>query len=126
MHIRDEQAQTTARANLGEKAFAVAMEEGRAMSPQQALTAQEPVSLTRQVAAEPVVPSVKLRFSNQLTRREVEVLRLVAEGLTDAQVAQKLVLSPGTVSWYLRSIYSKLGVSSRTAATRAAIKQHLL
>ena len=96
------------------------------MSPQQVLTAQEPVSLTRQVAAEPVVPNVKIRFSNQLTRREVEVLRLVAEGLTDAQVAQKLVLSPGTVSWYLRSIYSKLGVSSRTAATRAAIKQHLL
>jgi len=50
---------------------------------------------------------------------------MVAEGLTDAQVAQKLVLSPGTVSWYVRSICSKLGVSSRTAATRAAIEQHL-
>jgi DNA-binding NarL/FixJ family response regulator len=126
MHIHDEQAQTTARTMLGEKAFAVAREEGRAMSPQQALTAQEPVSLTRQVAAEPVVPSAKIRFSNQLTRREVEVLRLVAEGLTDAQIAQKLVLSSGTVSWYVRSICSKLSVSSRTAATRAAIEQNLL
>src|SRR5437763_12412415 len=54
MHIRDEQAQTTARAILGEKAFAVAREGGRAMSPQQALTAQEPGSWTRQVATEAV------------------------------------------------------------------------
>ncbi len=126
MHIRDEQAQSAARSNLGEKMFAAAWEEGQKMTPQQALAAREPVSLTRQVAVEPAVSSVKTRFSNQLTRRETEVLRLVAEGLTDAQVAQKLVLSPGTVSWYMRSICSKLGVSSRTAATRAAIEQHLL
>ena len=96
------------------------------MSPQQALAAREPLSISRQVAAEPRVISGKTRFPNQLTRREVEVLRLVAEGLTDAQVAQKLVLSPGTVSWYVRSICSKLGVSSRTAATRAALEQHLI
>jgi DNA-binding NarL/FixJ family response regulator len=68
----------------------------------------------------------KRGFPNQLTRRETEVLRLVAEGLTDAQIAQKLVLSTGTVSWYVRSICSKLSVSSRTAATRAAIDQKLL
>ena len=57
MHIRDEQAQTTARAILGEKAFVVAREEGRTMSPQQALTAPEPVSLTRQMATESVSTS---------------------------------------------------------------------
>ncbi len=126
MHIRDEQAQTTARASLGEKAFVVAREEGRAMSPQQVLTAQEPISITRQGVTEPTITRGKTRFPNQLTRRETEVLRLVAEGLTDAQIAQKLVLSPGTVSWYVRSICSKLSVSSRTAATRAAIEQNLL
>jgi predicted ATPase/ATP/maltotriose-dependent transcriptional regulator MalT len=126
LHASDEQARTTALTHLGEKAFTTAWNQGRAMSPQEALAAQEPVPITRQVATEPAVTTVKTRFPNQLTRREVEVLRLVAEGLTDAQVAQKLVLSPGTVSWYMRSICSKLGVSSRTAATRSAIEQHLL
>ena len=96
------------------------------MSPQQALTAQEPVSITKQGVTEPTITRGKTRFPNQLTRRETEVLRLVAEGLTDAQIAQKLVLSSGTVSWYVRSICSKLSVSSRTAATRAAIEQNLL
>ena len=61
-----------------------------------------------------------------LTAREVEVLRLVAQGLTYAQVAEQLVISPRTVNWHLTSIYSKLGVSSRAAATRRAIEQKLL
>ena len=96
------------------------------MSPQQALAAQELMPIAKQGITQPAITPVKTRFPNQLTGREREVLHLVAEGLTDAQVAQKLVLSRGTVSWYMRSICSKLGVSSRTAATRAAIEQHLL
>jgi DNA-binding NarL/FixJ family response regulator len=56
----------------------------------------------------------------------VEVLCLVAQGLTDAQVAEQLVISPRTVNWHLTSIYSKLQVSSRAAATRYAIEHHLL
>ncbi len=126
MHDRAEQAQTTARTLLGEKMFTVAWAEGRAMSPQQVLTVREPFSLSSQVHTEAVSTHGKTRFPHQLTRRETEVLRLVAEGLTDAQIAQKLVLSSGTVSWYVRSICSKLSVSSRTAATRAAIEQNLL
>ena len=131
MQVRDEQAQIAARTSLGEKTFAVAWEEGRAMSPEQALVAQELMPIPKekekeQKLSEPASPAVKMRFPNQLTRREMEVLRLVAEGLTDAQVAQKLVLSPGTVSWYVRSICGKLGVSSRTAATRTAMEQRLL
>ena len=61
-----------------------------------------------------------------LTDREVEVLRLVAQGLTDAQVASQLFLSTRTVSSHLYSIYSKLGVTSRTAATRFALDHHLV
>jgi DNA-binding NarL/FixJ family response regulator len=61
-----------------------------------------------------------------LTAREVEVLRLVAQGLTDAQVAEQLVISPRTVNWHLSSIYSKLQVSSRSAATRYAIEHHVV
>lgn len=55
-----------------------------------------------------------------LSDRELEVLRLVAEGLTDAKVAQRLYLSPRTVSQHLRSVYRKLGVPSRAAAVRRA------
>ena len=60
-----------------------------------------------------------------LTAREVEVLRLVAEGLTDAQVAERLVLSLRTVHAHLRSIYRKLDVRSRSAATRYAVEHGL-
>lgn len=61
-----------------------------------------------------------------LTARELEVLRLVAQGMTDAQVAEKLIISPRTVNWHLTSIYGKIGVSSRSAATRYAIEQRLV
>ncbi len=60
-----------------------------------------------------------------LTPREIDVLWLVADGFTDVQVAEKLVLSSRTVSTHLRSIYRKLGVSSRAAATRFAVEYHI-
>jgi LuxR family maltose regulon positive regulatory protein len=60
-----------------------------------------------------------------LTVREVEVLRLLAAGLTDAQIAGQLTISPRTVNVHLTSIYRKIAVSSRVAATRYAIEQHL-
>ncbi|CAA9443220.1 MAG: hypothetical protein AVDCRST_MAG37-1567 [uncultured Rubrobacteraceae bacterium] len=61
-----------------------------------------------------------------LTAREVEVLRLVARGITNAQIAQELYLSPRTVNAHLNSIYGKLGVSSRSAATRFAVEHGLV
>jgi DNA-binding CsgD family transcriptional regulator/tetratricopeptide (TPR) repeat protein len=60
-----------------------------------------------------------------LTAREVEVLRLVAQGLTDAQVAEQLILSRRTVSTHLTSIYGKLQITSRSAATRFAVENGL-
>lgn len=62
----------------------------------------------------------------RLTAREVEVLRLVVQGLTDAQVAEQLVISPRTVNWHLTAIYSKLQVTSCSAATRYALEHHLV
>jgi ATP/maltotriose-dependent transcriptional regulator MalT len=64
--------------------------------------------------------------TSSLTPREIEVLQLVAQGITDAEVAEHLYISPRTVGQHLRSIYNKLGVSSRTAATSAAIKDNLV
>jgi DNA-binding NarL/FixJ family response regulator len=61
-----------------------------------------------------------------LTPRELDVLRLVAEGLTDPEVAERLYVSPRTVSSHLTSVYTKLGVSSRAAATRIAVEHRFL
>lgn len=60
-----------------------------------------------------------------LSAREVEVLRLVAQGWTDRRVAEHLFLSTRTVNQHLRSIYTKLGVSTRAAATRFAVEHGL-
>jgi len=56
----------------------------------------------------------------------MEVLRLVAQGLTNPQIAGKLYLSPRTVGGHLRSAYRKLGVSSRAAAAREALERGLI
>jgi DNA-binding NarL/FixJ family response regulator len=71
-------------------------------------------------------PSPQSPLPAGLTSRELEILRLVAQGLTDAQVAERLVVSPRTVNSHLRSIYSKLGVTSRSAATRYAFEHQLV
>ncbi len=60
-----------------------------------------------------------------LTRREFEVLELVAEGLSNKEVAIRLTISTGTVNAHLNNIYGKLGVGSRTAAIRYAQKFRL-
>lgn len=70
--------------------------------------------------------STKTRDLNALTARETEVLRLVLAGLSDAKIAEKLVISPRTVNTHLNSIYSKLGVNSRSAATRYALDHQLI
>jgi DNA-binding CsgD family transcriptional regulator len=61
-----------------------------------------------------------------LTEREVEVLKLVAQGLKNAQIAEKLVVSPLTVNAHLRSIYHKLDVTTRTAAVHRATERSLI
>ncbi len=76
---------------------------------------------TRLAAPATVVPS----YPAGLSVREVEVLRLVAQGLTNPQVAERLFLSPRTVDQHLRSVYNKLGVSSRAAATHFAVTHGL-
>ncbi len=62
----------------------------------------------------------------ELTRRESEVLRLLSQGLTDAQIAERLAITRRTVNWYLTRIYRKCGVSSRRAATQYAREYGML
>jgi DNA-binding NarL/FixJ family response regulator len=98
-----------ARAQLGEQAFA----------------ARGPVTIPIETHLPPPAKSPPtLPFG--LTAREVEVLRQLAQGLTDAQIAEQLIISPRTVNTHLKAIYGKMQVSSRVAATRHAIDQHLI
>ena len=62
----------------------------------------------------------------RLTPRQIEVLRLVARGMTNAEIADALFLSRRTVHAHLRSIFHKLDVGHRSAATRFAIQHGLL
>jgi predicted ATPase/class 3 adenylate cyclase/DNA-binding CsgD family transcriptional regulator len=124
-----EPAVAAARLRLSERAFDAAWDEGRTMTLDQVLGMPgRAIASTAVSAVQPATPSVKpsSSFPAGLTAREVEVLRLVAQGLTDAQVAARLVISPRTVKTHLTSIYNRLGVDSRTAATRAAIEHHLV
>ena len=120
------------RSQLGEPAFEKARARGRTMTPAQALASPEafapqvPQQAQAVPGSAPTPPASHPSSPAGLTEREVEVLRLVAQGLSDAQVAEQLVISPRTVNWHLTSIYSKLGVSSRHAATRYAIEQHVV
>jgi DNA-binding NarL/FixJ family response regulator len=61
-----------------------------------------------------------------LTAREVEVLRLVARGLTNKAIAQQLVISPKTAGNHVEHIYAKIGATSRSAASLFAMQHGLL
>lgn len=130
-----EPAVETVRADLDETAFAQAWAEGQAMTLEQAMAAaleareqftppQEPPTVPTSPAISQAGASRPNRFG--LTARELEVLQLVTLGLADAQIAEKLVISPRTAEAHVRSFLNKLGVSSRTAATRFAIAHQLV
>jgi predicted ATPase/DNA-binding CsgD family transcriptional regulator len=84
------------------------------------------VASTPEETAAPAAGQETPVYPAGLSSREVEVLRLVAAGLTSAEVAERLFLSPRTVQAHLYRIYNKLGVSSRSAATRFAIEHRLV
>ncbi len=121
-------AVTAARTWLGEQAFATAWAQGRAMELQQALSSPErealPASNQEEEAFSPT-PFSPPPHPDGLTAREVEVLRLLAKGLSNAQIAEELMVSQLTIKAHLRSIYSKLQVTSRSAATRYALEHDL-
>jgi len=132
-------AVASARAQLGEAEFEKARQHGRSLLMEQAiayaieptlLPTDEPFAPAQAPASSPAPESgarsgTRTRYPEGLTRREVEVLRLVAEGLTNAEIAHRLFLSPNTVNVHLYSIFSKLGVTTRTAAARFAVEHKL-
>jgi DNA-binding NarL/FixJ family response regulator len=66
------------------------------------------------------------RGRGELTDRELEVLRLVAAGRSNREIAAELVISEHTVARHLQNIFAKLGLSSRSAATAFAFEHGLV
>jgi predicted ATPase/class 3 adenylate cyclase/DNA-binding CsgD family transcriptional regulator len=123
-----EQTLAAARDLLGERKFARVWEAEPGLTFEQAIAlALAPQQHAKELAMpQPAeVPPTTPANTVELTAREIAVLRLVAQGLTDAQVAERLVISPRTVNAHLRSIYSKLGVTTRTAAAHFATTHQL-
>jgi non-specific serine/threonine protein kinase len=112
------------RSRVGQKTFGALWTEGRAMPPEQAVDyALQPLPAPPK---EEKATSPTTAYPAGLSVREVEVLRLVAKGLTNARIARELFISPRTVNGHLNSVYSKLGFSTRTEATRFAVEHGLL
>jgi DNA-binding CsgD family transcriptional regulator len=115
--------ETGVRAQRSEEALTPLGSEGGSMTPEQALAELQRARMPEpRRAAEPSAPS---SYPAGLTEREVEVLRLVAEGLTIAQIAAQLSIRFHTANAHVRSIYKKLGVTSRSTAVRYALEHHL-
>src|SRR5262249_34853238 len=108
---------------LGPEAFAQAYAEGRRMTDADLIPLAEKIAGSSQREASPPMPSTSADIG--LTPREREVLRLVATGLTNAQVAERLTITPRTVNAHLTAVYSKLGVQSRAGAIRYALEHDL-
>jgi DNA-binding NarL/FixJ family response regulator len=119
----------SARSRLGEAGWDEGLAEGRTMSIEAAIgyafSEEGSSTATSSTTSEPPLSSTPEHPSG-LTSREVEVLGLVATGMTNPQVAHRLFISPRTVQRHLNSIYRKLGVGSRAEATRFALEHGLL
>lgn len=111
------------RRRLGEDPFRRALDEGRALSEAEAL------ALALLPVTPPVSPPSSVVTSGDaltaLTPREAEVLALLAGGLSNKQIAARLGSGVYTVNDHVSSIYAKLGVRGRAAATRYALEHHL-
>jgi DNA-binding CsgD family transcriptional regulator len=118
----------SARSRLGEAGWDEALVEGRTMSIEAAIgyaiSEEEPSTATQTTTSEQPLSSTP-DHPARLTPREIEVLGLVAAGVTNAQIGKELFVSPRTVETHLTSIYHKLGLSSRAQATRYALEHGL-
>jgi predicted ATPase/DNA-binding CsgD family transcriptional regulator/Tfp pilus assembly protein PilF len=114
----------TTRAALNEEAFQAAWEAGESLSPAQAVAEAMAIDLPMAIA-DPHGP-LRLVLDLGLTTREVEVLRLVAEGQADKEIAAALAISRHTASKHVAALRAKLAAPSRTAAVAVAREAGLL
>jgi DNA-binding CsgD family transcriptional regulator len=118
-----DQSMTEARTQLSEIEFDHAWTMGQTLPLEQAIGEAFTIAA---VAKSTLPENGPASNPASLTPREIEVLCLVAQGLTNAQIAAKLLISAGTVNAHLTKLYRKLNVSSRAAATRFAVEHGLI
>jgi DNA-binding CsgD family transcriptional regulator len=114
-----------ARSILGWALLAGGDEEGGRRELRGALAAFEKLGAARDVAEVRATLDGPRALPAGLTAREAEVLRLVAAGKTNRDIAIELVISEHTVARHLQNMFAKLGVSSRAAATAFAFEHRL-
>ena len=108
---------------LGKKRAAELTAEGAELDlGQAAVYARQQIDVARREPS----PRARQPRPGGLSRREIEVLRLVADGRTAAEIATQLFISPRTAEHHIQNIYTKIGVSSRAAATRWAVQHHVV
>ncbi|CAN5586330.1 hypothetical protein BH10CHL1_BH10CHL1_14920 [soil metagenome] len=118
---------STLRTTLDPEKFAVWWAEGQAMQLDQAIAyalAMPTSSVTIPLVNKAPSAALSSLYPAGLTAREVEVLRLLVQGLTYQQIADTLIISRRTVNSHATTIYGKLGVTSRAAAMRLALDHH--
>lgn len=81
--------------------------------------------LFQQISKSPLSTPVETTLTDSLSEREKDVLKLLAQGFTNAEIAEKLFLSEGTVRNYVSAIFTKLGVADRTQAAIIALRHGL-
>ena len=122
---RYEQDLSALRATLGEVAFARAQAEGRTLSLDQAVEQALAASGAGSSPPQANPSSAASARDSILTRREQEVSILVAQGLSNPQMAAQLGLSDRTIDAHLRNIMGKLGVTSRAQVAAWSVRQGL-
>jgi DNA-binding NarL/FixJ family response regulator len=90
-----------------------------------ALGAAPTVARVEALAARLTAAPLGEQYPAGLTEREVEVLRLLPRGLSNAEIAEELFVSPRTVQTHLTNLYGKLGVGGRAEAVAYAVAQGL-
>jgi predicted ATPase/DNA-binding NarL/FixJ family response regulator len=120
-----EAAMAAARAALGEEASATAAAAGRDLMSVDAVAEAVAALATAASPAPSANPVPLLPADGCLTRREREVLRLVAAGRSDREIAAALSISPRTAEWHVTNVLSKLDLDSRVAAAAFAIRHGL-
>jgi DNA-binding CsgD family transcriptional regulator len=108
---------------VGDRVFAIDAAFADTIVPGQTITvryAPQSGALLSVVEREASSVAATVDLPDDLSRRERELLSLIAEGLTDKEIARRLNLSPSTVRTYNSALYQKLGVTSRTQAIRIA------
>jgi DNA-binding NarL/FixJ family response regulator len=111
---------------LGADNFAAAFEAGRLLTGDEAVAEAESLAAMVQSAESTAAVSQRPEATGKLSKRELEVVRLVADGKTDAEIADDLFIARRTVTSHLTSIFTKLGVDNRAAAAAYAIRHDLI